>query len=261
MKDEIFVTYAWGTQAENNRVYSLVELLRRNGFKASCDIIEMQQQTSINFKEMMQRGLNYNKVIIVLSKGYKEKADEFRGGVGTEYRTVINDIDEKKNKYILVTFDELTEDNLNNITPYMLKGRYIININRGNEALNELYAKLKDEEIFKFSEVSQKVPEIQSKKIEPLYFEKQCDIHNNEKQYVYEARNHIKSLGIEVNNNSYCESKGTNLHTGIQELEDGRVLSFTCKQFDIIDNNIWYYYNVKNKVIYKYENNIFTKMC
>ena len=259
MEDNIFVTYAWGTEEENSKVYSLVERLRNEGFDASCDIMKMQEQTAINFKEMMQRGLTHNKVIIVLSEGYKRKADEFKGGVGTEYRAVINDIEENDKKYILVSFNEVTDESLKHICPYMLKGRYVINLN-SEDALNDLFAKIKDEIIFEFSEVSANKPKIKSKKIQPLSFEKKNQELNSNKQYVHEAIEFIKSLGISITQESYSEMKGTNLNTGIEELEEGKVLAFTCDAFDVVDNNVWYYYNVKNKVLYKYENHKFEKM-
>lgn len=259
MKEEIFVTYAWGTEEDNHKVYSLVERLRIEGFNATCDVIKMQEQTAINFKEMMQKGLTQDKVIIVLSEGYKKKADEFKDGVGTEYRTVINDIEENENKYILVSFCEVTNETLKSICPYMLKGRYVINLNK-KEALNELFAKIKGEAIFEFSEVSPNEPEIERKKIQPLSFEEKVQGLNSNKQYVDEAREFIKSLGISISSGSYSERKGTNLNTGIEELEEGKVLVFSCDDFDVVDNNIWYYYNVKNQVLYKYENNKFEKM-
>lgn len=34
---KVFVTYAWGTQEENERVYSFVNMLRENGYDATCD--------------------------------------------------------------------------------------------------------------------------------------------------------------------------------------------------------------------------------
>lgn len=51
---------------------------------------------------MMAQSLkNADKVIIVLSEEYKEKADSFKGGVGDEYQYIIKDI-KNKNKSIFL---------------------------------------------------------------------------------------------------------------------------------------------------------------
>ena len=60
---------------------------------------------------MMHKAMtDYYKVIIVLSKGYKEKADNFKSGVGQEYQLIINDIIENTTKYILVSFEGIPND-------------------------------------------------------------------------------------------------------------------------------------------------------
>ncbi|MDQ0149093.1 hypothetical protein J2S18_001023 [Eubacterium multiforme] len=54
-------------------------------------------------------------------------------------------------------------------------------------------------------------------------------------------------------------SEGTLLSTGIDELEEGEVLSFIAKESNKL-NPVWYYYNIKNKVIYKHKNNKWKKI-
>lgn len=71
------------------------------------------------------------------------------------------------------------------------------------------------------------------------------------KEYVNEGKDYFKLKGIKLSD-GYSESAGTNLNSHIDELEEGRVLAFTPVDYDIVDNPLWYYYNVKNKVAYKY---------
>ncbi len=53
------------------------------------DIFKSQEETSISFTKMMHSGIaTANKVVIVLSEAYKEKAETFIGGVGEEYNIV-----------------------------------------------------------------------------------------------------------------------------------------------------------------------------
>jgi len=78
---EIFITYRWKGKEHINQVLSFVNYLREEGYQAEVDQMLSQKQTSIDFMKMMHKGINdYQKVIIVLSKGYKERADKFEGG-------------------------------------------------------------------------------------------------------------------------------------------------------------------------------------
>ena len=80
--------------AFKEKVISFVEFLRNNGFEADMDIKLMQEETAIDFNRLMHKGiLKYDKVLIVLSDNYKTKAEAFEGGVGKEYRFIINDIE------------------------------------------------------------------------------------------------------------------------------------------------------------------------
>jgi len=82
MKD-LFVTYSWDSQLHNDRVIAFVNHLRNQGFAAEMDRMLMQQESAIDFSKMMHRIMtDYRKVIVVLSEGYKQKAEQFTGGVG-----------------------------------------------------------------------------------------------------------------------------------------------------------------------------------
>ena len=82
---------------------------------------------------------DYEKVIVVLSKGYKDKAENFKGGVGNEYNLILKYIETQKNKYILISFEPISDE----ITPLNFKGRHIFdlsnkkNLNETNNATEE----------------------------------------------------------------------------------------------------------------------------
>ena len=100
---KIFVSYSWEKNEPDKEVLLLVNELRQEGYDANCDVMEIQQTTSINFGKMMAENLTEaDKVIIVLSPSYKKKADSFSGGVGEEYQYIINDIKHNKTKYMLL---------------------------------------------------------------------------------------------------------------------------------------------------------------
>lgn len=254
MDKKVFVTYSWGNTNENSRVYRLVNYLRECGINTECDIMKIQSQTSINFHQMMSDALQYPKVIVVLSEHYKQKADAFQGGVGIEYNMISGDISKESNKYILVTFNS----DFINITPNLFKNRAIIDLSKGKPAFEKLISLLLDTPQYNFSPVSEKKIDISQINVGSFSFEKKNTIE--EKEYITQAKLLCSELGIDIATTSHSEMNGTNLYTNIEELEDGRVIAFPCNNYDIIDNNIWYYYNVKNRVIYSLINNEFSKI-
>ncbi len=170
---DVFVTYSWDDAQHNNKVISFTDFLRKNGFVAEVDKLVSQRESATDFNKMMHQAMtNYKKVIVVLSKGYKEKATAFKGGVGNEYNLIIKDIEQSNNKYILVSFDKISDD----IIPLLFRGRHIIDLST-KENLNELFSKLMDEKTIEFSEVSKNKPRITKKGISPFEFkEKKVDI-------------------------------------------------------------------------------------
>lgn len=120
-------------------------LRKEEGFNATFDRRLNQEKTATDFPKMMHLAMtDYRKVIIVLSKGYKEKAENFTGGVGNEFQLIINDIEANPKKYILVSFEGISDE----ITPLAFKGRHTVDLSNNDEtAWNELRSKLRDEPI------------------------------------------------------------------------------------------------------------------
>lgn len=164
------MSYSWDNDNHKEKVLSFAEFLRKSGFNITLDEIEMQQETSGQFKEMMLKNLHEsNKVIIVLSEGYKDKADNFTGGVGFEYKYIIEDIDKIKSKYILVSFCRLNNEVIEKITPSAFKGREIVDLDVGiNDNYNKLFSKLTDTPLIELSPVADTKPVIKQKSI-PLF--------------------------------------------------------------------------------------------
>lgn len=167
--NKIFVTYSWSNendqfdQEHQNKVGKFVNQLRTEwNLDASFDLHKEEN----NFIKMMFENLsNNNKIIIVLSKGYAKKADTFKGGVGTEYERIINDIKENPQKYILVSFDKRS----NSIYPFGFQGSDVIEIvselvsENLPDAQNRLLAKLTDESLIVIPELGGKTPKVTKK--------------------------------------------------------------------------------------------------
>jgi SEFIR domain len=160
---DVFVTYSWGDKAHEDQVLAFTNELRENGFNAEMDKLISQRQTATDFDKMMHKIMtDYKKVIIVLSEGYKQKAENFSKSVGKEYSYIIKTIDDEENKFVFVCFRTLSND----IVPHAIKGREVIDfsIDKG-DAFNNLFAKLKDENLIDFSEVAKEKPVIVKKSI------------------------------------------------------------------------------------------------
>ncbi len=156
----IFVSYSWVDEKPDQNVLQLVAELRENGYKAECDVMKIQEQTSINFSEMMAKNLQEaEKVIVVLSEEYKKKADSFRGGVGEEYRYIIGNISKETKKYILVSF----EKNLEKVQPNFLSGNQVICLDN-DDGFKQLLYKLNNIGEYVFPEVNpnKTIPPIQN---------------------------------------------------------------------------------------------------
>ncbi|WP_348047127.1 toll/interleukin-1 receptor domain-containing protein [Mucilaginibacter sp.] len=153
---EVFISYSWDTPEHEQKVVDLTNHLRSNGFNATIDKMISQEKTAINFVRMMHEALLLHpKVIVILSKGYKQKAESFKGGVGEEYEILINDIKTNERKYILASFEGRGDD----IVPIGLKGRDIVDLSQPDEE-KRLLEKLLDHQRYQFVEVGDKKPEL-----------------------------------------------------------------------------------------------------
>lgn len=162
MNKEVFITYSWDDEKHKDKVLALNNYLRENGFNSEMDRSKSDNETSLDFRKMMHSiVIDYSKIIIVLSKGYKVKANDFKGGVGIEYEMIIKDFEKSQNKYILVSFCDITDE----IIPVFFREKNILDL-RNEKNRNELFSKLKNENVIDFSEVADNKPNIKKKKIE-----------------------------------------------------------------------------------------------
>lgn len=168
---KVFISYSWDTQEHEDKVFSFVNHLRAQaGFDAQMDKGLSQQETAIDFIKMMHQSMHkFPKIIVILSEGYKRKADDFTGGVGTEYQLMINDINDRPNKYILASFDGRGD----NIIPMGFKGRDIVDLSKPAE-MSRLYEKLMDHQPFVFADVAKTKPILPVQVASPFVIDKEA---------------------------------------------------------------------------------------
>lgn len=163
----VFVSYCWESEKYKEQVISFINFLRENGFAADMDIKFMQEESSVDFNRIMHKGImKYDKVIVLLSKNYKIKAESFEGGVGKEYRFILNDIEKNPNKYILASFLELNKKSIDKIAPIEFAGREIVDLTKDEfNDFENLFSKLTESQKYVFSEVASETPIVEKKKI------------------------------------------------------------------------------------------------
>ncbi len=162
---QVFVSYSWDTKEHESKVFDFVNHLRtEGGFEAHMDKGLSQQETAINFVKMMYKAMHsFPKIVVILSEGYKRKADDFTGGVGTEYELMINDINDNPNKYVLASFGGRDSK----IIPAGFRGRDIVDLSDPNEMIR-LYEKLMDHQPYVFAEVAKKKLELPIRIAQPF---------------------------------------------------------------------------------------------
>ena len=99
-----FVSYSWDGEEHEQWVHTLVNRLRSDGsgVEASFDKFELFDKT-VNLNQMMVTAIRENDyVIVVLTENYKNRADNFQGGVGFEAELLLGDLRRNRDKIILV---------------------------------------------------------------------------------------------------------------------------------------------------------------
>lgn len=164
----VFVSYCWENEVYKEKVISFINFLREKGFAADMDVKFMQEESSVDFNRIMHKGImKYDKVVVLLSENYKSKAESFDGGVGKEYRFILNDIEKQPTKYILASFFELNKEVIEKISPIEFSGREIVDLPKDErDNFENLFGKLTESQKYVFSDVASETPIIQQKKID-----------------------------------------------------------------------------------------------
>jgi len=83
----VFLSYSWDSEAHKDWVRKLAEKLVKKGVDVRLDQWENNYGSDITYF-MDESGRIADRVICILTPGYKERANELIGGVGYEYRNM-----------------------------------------------------------------------------------------------------------------------------------------------------------------------------
>lgn len=131
----VFVTYSWekpNDSSEGNaylsEVIDFVKKLRQNGYDATLDL-DMYKRTH-NWTDIMVEGLQKNKIIVLLSKEYKCKADDYkkRSGVKFESNALVSRFNRDPQNIILAKLPSQHDMALDEILPICFSGENVIDL-------------------------------------------------------------------------------------------------------------------------------------
>lgn len=119
----IFISYAWGTDENQQKVIEFATSLVQCGIEVELDKWSLKEgNDTYAYMEQMVNNPKITNVLILLDKNYAEKADARKGGVGTETQILSPEIYEKvkQDKFIPVVFKRGSNGEI--FKPSFLKG-------------------------------------------------------------------------------------------------------------------------------------------
>lgn len=96
MKKKVFITYCWEDDIHTSWVHNLSEDLEKAGFDI---IIDVKQPLGIELNKFMEQTIiNADKILIIATPDYKDRADNRKYGVGYETSLVTADLIKDQNR-------------------------------------------------------------------------------------------------------------------------------------------------------------------
>lgn len=140
---KVFISYSWTTPEHEAWVYELAQrLMVSDGVDVKLDKWDLKEgNDKYAFMERMVTSSEIDKVLIICDKGYQEKANENKGGVGTEKLLitpeVFESVEQTKFLPIVAERDEAGKEYL----PNFIKSRIYIDLSQ-EEKFEQNYEQL-----------------------------------------------------------------------------------------------------------------------
>lgn len=126
---KVFISYSWSTSEHKAAVIELAKRLMADGVDVTLDLWEVKEgHDLISFMEKMVTDGSINKVLIICDRVYAQKANERKGGVGTESQIISPEIYQKveQSKFVPIVFEH--DDEGRACLPVFLKGRLYVDL-------------------------------------------------------------------------------------------------------------------------------------
>ena len=162
MPIKVFVSYSWDSKEHQEWVIALTNTLRSTyGIDAKCDMLLDKPNL---FSMMVQEARINDKIIIVDTKKYTEKANTEQGGVGYETQLFYNFFQKQPQKLIVIKRDMCD-------LPFYLGGWNYIDFTKGatEENLDALVLKINGEAPYKIAPITDTPRVVKSKTVESVF--------------------------------------------------------------------------------------------
>jgi hypothetical protein len=124
-----FISYSWSSPSHERWVLDLAENLMDSGIEVRLDKWDLRPGgDAIAFMESMVTDESIDKVLIISDKSYSEKADERRGGVGTETQIISKKVYEQVNQERFIAVIAEKDEQGNAYTPTFYHSRLYIDL-------------------------------------------------------------------------------------------------------------------------------------
>jgi len=111
---KIFISYSWGTKEHQDWIVNLGTRLMSDSVDVELDRWSLKDgQDIFSFMELMVKSEDIFRVLVICDKNYKEKANERKGGVGTETQIITPEIysHQHQEKFIPIVIERDENDN------------------------------------------------------------------------------------------------------------------------------------------------------
>lgn len=131
----VFVTYSWEKPSDSSdknayliEVRDFVKKLRDNGYPATFDL-ELYKKTH-NWTDIMIQGLQMDKVIVLLSKEYKRKADDWEKETGVKFEShaLVERFKRDRQNIILAKLPSQHDTSVEELRPICFSGENVIDL-------------------------------------------------------------------------------------------------------------------------------------
>lgn len=120
---KVFISYAWGSKEYQDTVLALARDLESDGIEVLLDKWSLKEgNDTYAYMEQSVNDSSVSNVLILLDPVYAQKADDRKGGVGTETQIISPEIynNVKQEKFIPVILKKMEDGSIPK--PHFLKG-------------------------------------------------------------------------------------------------------------------------------------------
>ena len=157
MGKKVFISYSWDSEEHQTWIANLAATLRKYEIEADFDASEVQSNL---YQMMVEKIRIYDKIVVVATQRYTDKANSFSGGVGTETKLLLNHFVNNESKIVVVKRGNCD-------VPFYLKGYEFVDLtSEDKSSIENLVRKINDIPKYSLPPVKQEDCPISSKYVD-----------------------------------------------------------------------------------------------